>query len=382
MHEEAPLSTAVIESLILQVNRLQGQLVELQQEKADLEVMLETVTGHSDQLVTEIRQEKQDLELLLETTAEHSDVIAADLHTQAVKAKQQVEEQFRLIAESTPVGLIISRIGDGQILYANEAMGAILGLEAQALLQRQTPDFYRHTAHRQIILQALLEQQSFQGELQCLRADRTPFWALVCLRPFVFKEEAAMLMATTDITDRKQAEEALRLAEERYRGIFENALEGIFQASPEGQYLSVNPAMARIYGYDSPAELMQHIGNLLEKPYVEAETSLVFRDQLFRTDQAKDFEYRCYRKNGEIIWIEEDTRAVRDSEGNILYYEGIVQEITQRKREEEALKQQVKQLQIEIDHRKREHEVKKIAQTDYFQNLMAEADSLRYSEDD
>ena len=100
--------------------------------------------------------------------------------------------------------------------------------------------------------------------------------------------------------------------------------------------------------------------------------------------QLKNWEYRAYRKDGSIVWVEEDTRAVRDTTGKLLYYEGIIQEITQRKQEEEALKRQVEELQIEIDQQKRSREVAQITQTDYFQELQAAVENLRlnFDEDD
>jgi PAS domain S-box-containing protein len=133
-----------------------------------------------------------------------------------------------------------------------------------------------------------------------------------------------------DITDRKLAEESLRIAEEGYRSIFENALEGIFQSSPEGKFIKANPALAKIYGYDSPAEMMASITNIGEQLYVDPEKRVEFRERLHNQDSVKDFEYRCYCKDGSIIWTQIDARVIKDSEGKVLYYEGLVQDITAR----------------------------------------------------
>lgn len=374
-------NTLSVESLQLQVMALQSRLNQLQQDKSDLETMLDMVTQHSDTILLETQQEKQDLELLLETTAEHADAVEFDFYNQATEAKRQIEEQFQLIAEATPVGLMISRIADGQILYVNAAVCEMVHLEAAQLLQRKTVEFYSQPEDRQHIVSVLLNQQFFQGELPCVRADETPFWALVSFRPFVFKGEATILTAMNDITARKAAEESLRLAEERYRSIFDNALEGIFQATPEGAYIRVNPAMAAIHGYESPADLIENIPLIWEKKWVNVQRQQQYRQQLSQAGQVQDFEYQCYRQDGRLIWVEENSRLIRDSQGKVLYYEGIVQEITDRKRSEEALQKKVRKLQVEIDQVKREREVKQISQTDYFQNLISEVDDLRFPDD-
>ena len=362
-----------------QIERLSQRLKQFQQEKADLEILLETSATHSDWVLEEIQQEKVDLEILLETTTEHSDAIETELQSQAEEARRQTEEQFRLVAEATPVTLLISRITDGKILYANETAGLMLGTSAQALLDQRSLDLYDHPGDRQKALRALETEQFFQGELRLKRADSTPFWALASLRQFSFKGQTTILTALYDITDRKQAEDALRLAEENYRSIFENALEGIFQTTPDGHYISVNPAMARILGYESPEELMETVTNVNDQ-YVDRADREVFKHLIESQGKVKR-EQQLHRRDGSIIWISESARVVQDASGAVLYYEGIIEDITQRKREEAALRQQVQQLQIEIDETKRATQVAEITQTDYFQALMAEAESLRYSED-
>lgn len=148
---------------------------------------------------------------------------------------------------------------------------------------------------------------------------------------------SAMLVAR-DITDRQLAEEALRIAQERYHSIVENALEGIFQSSPEGRYLSVNPALASIYGYSSPEELLASVKDIQKQLYVEPKRREEFVAVMEKNNTVSAFESMVYRKDGSVIWISETARAVRDSTGKLLYYEGIVSNITDRKIAQEALK--------------------------------------------
>ncbi|WOB44685.1 PAS domain S-box protein [Thermoleptolyngbya oregonensis NK1-22] len=190
-----------------------------------------------------------------------------------------------------------------------------------------------------------------------------------------------VLLIIRNITERKRQEEALRIAEENYRSIFENALEGIFQSTPEGRLITINPAMARIYGYDSPADMIASITDIGEQMYVEPSLRLQVKAVLATQGFLKGFEFRSYCKDGSIIWTAMDARAVYDSGGTLLYYEGIVQDVTERKRKEEELKRQLEQLEIQIDQSRRAQEVAEIVQTDYFQKILEEAESLRYLDD-
>jgi sigma-B regulation protein RsbU (phosphoserine phosphatase) len=138
--------------------------------------------------------------------------------------------------------------------------------------------------------------------------------------------------------ERTRAELALLQAEEKYRGIFENTVEGIFQTSSEGKYLAANPALARIYGYDSPEELIESLTNISRDLYVEPGRRTEFIALMEKHDIVSGFESQIYRRDHSTIWISENVRAVRDREGKILYYEGTVEDITERRRHEQNLR--------------------------------------------
>ncbi|HEY9637620.1 MAG TPA: ATP-binding protein [Coleofasciculaceae cyanobacterium] len=141
------------------------------------------------------------------------------------------------------------------------------------------------------------------------------------------------------IAECRRVEEALRQAEEKYRSIFENAVEGIFQTTPDGRYQACNPALARLYGYESPDELLTNLTNIGRQLYVTPQRRDEFIEQLYSCDAVSEFESQVYRKDGSIIWISENARAVRDENGTLLYYEGFVTDITQRKLAEACLRQ-------------------------------------------
>ena len=140
-----------------------------------------------------------------------------------------------------------------------------------------------------------------------------------------------------EIAQRKRMEKELRQAEAKYRSIFEHAVEGIFQTTPEGQYLSVNPALARIYGYQTPEELMKSLTDISGQLYVDASRRAEFIRLLHQQNTVTGFESQVYRKDGCVIWITENARAVRDANAALLYYEGMVEDITERKQAEEEL---------------------------------------------
>jgi PAS domain S-box-containing protein len=309
--------------------------------------------------------------------------IAACLEKKRLREQQVLLLAQRLIAEATPIPVLISRLEDGVILYANTTAGSTFGLPVEQLLGCHIQDFYFNPSDRKELVEALSRAESIQRrELQCKRADGTPFWVTASLQPLTFNGEATVLSALCDITDRKQAEEALRLAEEKYRSIFENALEGIYQSTPDGRFLSVNPAMARIHGYDSPVAMMEGVTEIGDQIYVDPNTQAEFRRLIEEQGEITGFEYQVYRQDGDIIWVSESARAVRDASGQLLYYEGILEDVTQRKLEEAALKLQVKELRIEIDQTKRARQVAEITQSDYFLELQAEIENLQLNVDD
>lgn len=143
-----------------------------------------------------------------------------------------------------------------------------------------------------------------------------------------------------DITARKFSEQQAREAEARYRSIFENAIEGIYQTTPNGQYLDFNPALARIYGYQSAEDLRDHISDISRQLYVEPGKRDEYIMLMQNQGQVQNFEAQVYRKDGEIIWITENAHEVRDHEGRLLYYEGTVEDISERKRYQRQIEYQ------------------------------------------
>lgn len=148
-----------------------------------------------------------------------------------------------------------------------------------------------------------------------------------------------------DVTDRKIAEESLRAAEERYRGIVVNAFDGIFQSTPSGQFVSVNQPMAEIYGYGSPAEMVTEINDIAKALFVNPEERERFKAILESDGAVRNFELHEYKKDGSLIWTSMNARAVRDDKGETLYYEGVIEDITGRKQADADREELIKELE-------------------------------------
>ncbi|MEW5815207.1 MAG: PAS domain S-box protein, partial [Spirochaetota bacterium] len=127
----------------------------------------------------------------------------------------------------------------------------------------------------------------------------------------------------------------LRASAENYRSIVENAQEGIFQSTPEGRFLTVNPALARILGYDSPQELLASVTDIAAQIYVNPDRRAEFHRIIEEQSYVRGFEFETYHKDGNRRWVRENGRLVRDAQGNALYYEGVIEDITERKRAEQ-----------------------------------------------
>ena len=169
--------------------------------------------------------------------------------------------------------------------------------------------------------------------LSRVRLEQQTFWTGVLL----------------DLARHQPREDRLRRSEEVYRTLFERALIGIYQTSPEGHYLRANAELARIYGYDSPEALMARQINAGRDLYVDPNRRAEFQRRLELEETVADFESQIRRRDGTLLWITENARAVRDAGGALLYYEGTVHDISARRRTEEALRESEEQLRTIFD---------------------------------
>jgi len=169
-------------------------------------------------------------------------------------------------------------------------------------------------------------------------------------KPFQLEEVQARVETHLRLRQlRSELEKQKRQLQESYRGMFENSVEGIYQSSPEGRYLAVNPALTRMYGYDSPQELLSAVSDIQHQVYVDPCMWERFKRDIEKGDQVKGLEYQVRRRDGRAIWIRESARVVRDTQGAVHHYEGFIEDITQRKESERALRVSQQQL-LETSH--------------------------------
>lgn len=265
-----------------------------------------------------------------------------DITETKVAASALLESEYRYytLAKILPVGIFRADAA-GDCLYVNERFLEMAGLTAPKALGEGWAQSLHPEDRDRILSQwyrAVQEQLPCKLEYRFCNGDLTTwvFWQAV---PEIDNngEVLGYLGTLTDISDRKQAEFALQQAEEKYRSIFENAIEGIFQTTADGRYLSANPALARIYGYESAAELIANIHDIDRQLYLDPNRRVEFLGAIEKHGAVSEFESQVYRADGTTIWVSENGRAVRDAGDNLLYYEGTVEDITLRKIAEEKL---------------------------------------------
>jgi PAS domain S-box-containing protein len=195
---------------------------------------------------------------------------------------------------------------------------------------------YRVLHDRDEVCPWCVNDQVFRGETVRweVESPKDHRWYYVINTPIRHPDGTMSKMAMIqDITKEKLMEEALKESEARYRGIFENAIIGIFQSTPTGRLLNVNPAMARMFGFDSPAEMVTAITDLGHQVFVNPEEREAYRRQIAAAGVVRGLEYQVRRRDGSTFWISVTARTVRDENGNISYYEGFIQDITERKQD-------------------------------------------------
>mgnify|MGYP005848467253 CR=1 FL=1 len=263
--------------------------------------------------------------------------LAKRLRVEAIVLDSEAELQA-LFAAMNEIVLVID--AQGRYLKIAPTNSALSLTPADELIGKTLHEMFE-PSQADILLayiqQTLDTQQTVNIEYTHQRIGEPEIWLAASISPI---SENAVIWVAHDITERKQAEEALRQAEERYHSIFENSDEGLFQITPEGRYLSANPALAKIFGYKSPEELIASLTNIDRQLYVDPNRRAEFFALMQANDRVLNFESQVYRKNGSIIWVSENTHVVRDAKGELLYYEGNIADVTQRKVWEEALRYQ------------------------------------------
>ena len=258
-----------------------------------------------------------------------------------ISERKQAEESlklFRVLIDQSNDAIQVVDLEAMRLFDVNERVCSSLGYTRKELLSMSVRDIDPTVDEA---VRAKMDNELRKSGFAILetiqrRKDGSTFPVEISMK-YIQLDRAYVVCAIRDITERKRAEEALRQAEEKYRGIFEGAVAGIFQSDLSGHYLSANPAMARILGYDSPQELLTSVADISRQVYVNPEDRQAFQHLIEQQGVIQNFECQAYRKDGSKIWVSVSARAVR-KDGVLIGFEGTSVDITERKTLEEQLR--------------------------------------------
>ncbi|HDN25981.1 MAG TPA: EAL domain-containing protein [Thioploca sp.] len=276
--------------------------------------------------------------LIRANQALNKEIRAREQMTVALEASRQ---RFQAIFNEAAIGIAQIDLND-RILDTNIALQTLLRYREEELQDK----FLKILAHPDDAdIDQWMNEKMLAGKYDTYRVGKR----YICKNgAIVWTNQSSSIVRDTtqpfiismieDITERKLAEEARWEAEKKYREIFENAIEGIFQCTPTGRYLSVNPAFVRMLGYESAEQIYNEITDIGQQVYVNPQRRIEFINLLNSHSNVQDFEYQARCRDGRVIWVNETVRVVRDNNGQIHYYEGIVEDVTERKQAEVKLR--------------------------------------------
>lgn len=360
------------EALRQEVAALRRDVAELQQALSDRTAAL----AHTQDVIRDLKQKFTEQTAALR---ESNDTLVAEFveRSQAETALRSARDQLQAILDAVP-GIVSWISDDFRYLGVNKHLARTFNMPIEAFIGQDIGFLHTSNEFNRFVKDFFQSSQlDAYREVSANVAGSKRRFLIVAQK---YNQGKAAFTVGIDISERNQAEEALRQAEAKYRNIFENTVEGIFQTTPDGRYLSANPALARIYGYPSAEAMMLEITSVGQQLYVDPVRRRDFVAGLQSDGAVTNFESQIYRKDGSIIWISENARAVHGEAGELLYYEGTVEDITHRKEAEAALQRANEELEQRVARRT-------AALTESNQRLLAEIrerhrieDALRASE--
>ena len=262
-----------------------------------------------------------------------------------IDVRKRAEERLHLQAAAleAAANAIVITDSHGTILWVNPAFTTMTGYSQEEVLgknPRLLKSGEQSKNHYNDLWSTITSGKVWNGEIVNRRKDGTTYTEEMTITPVRNAGDPAngyFIAIKQDITERKQIQEALRQAEEKYRAIFEDAVVGIFQTTPDGRPLSVNRALAEMHGYDSPEQLLASVSNVALQLFADPGRLSELGQALAKNGIVRGAEVEVYCKNGTKKWVMVNLRAVHDAGGNIVLHEGTIEDITSRKVAEEQV---------------------------------------------
>jgi two-component system, cell cycle sensor histidine kinase and response regulator CckA len=270
-------------------------------------------------------------------------VASSRKHRETTVHPKANEASFRLLFMIHPQPMWVYDLESLQILEGNEAASQQYGYSREEFLGMQITGI-RPQEDVPRLMQELAQERGprqHSGEWRHLLKDGRIIDVSIRSHTLEFAGRKAALVVAHDITQQKRNEAAIKEAEQKYRHIFERAIIGIFQSTPLGRFTSVNESLARMLGYDSPADLTETIQDIEKQFYVDCTRRQEFKRLLQGHGVLHGFEIEVYRKDHTKMWLSANVRAAREA-GEIVSYEGSLEDISQRKLLEEQFRQSQK----------------------------------------
>ncbi len=267
------------------------------------------------------------------------------------KALAEGGEIYRIVADYT-YDWEYWQSPDGKLVYVSPSCERITGYRAEEFMQApgllttiMHPDD-RHVLeqHKHILLQDGDAPEVHQGDFRIFRRDGETCWIGHACQ-IVRRRDGTFLgirASNREITERKQAEEALHESEMRFRSLYENTSIGLYRTTVDGRILMANPALIEMLGYESFAQLAQR--NLAEEGFAHDYPRREFQERIVRDGEIRGLESAWMRRDGSTIFVRESARLMRDESDQPIYYEGTAEDITERKRTEAQLNEQLDEL--------------------------------------
>lgn len=269
-------------------------------------------------------------------------------HKKTEEALRSSEAYYRTIFHNTGTAIIIME-DDTTISLSNAECEKFVGYRASDLEgKRRAVEFVARQDLERILSYNELRRQdpekaprSYELKIVDRHGNVRDVLITIASIPHTNKTIASFL----DITEQKKMEAALKASEEKYRNIFENAVEGIFQTGINGEILSANPSFSHLFGYKSPQEIMRAVKDIRYEIYADESQRNELRRLLDKQGFVRNFEVICRRKDGQRIWISVNIRAVKDNNNKFLFYEGTLVDITERKMIQDDLEKKSRSLE-------------------------------------